>query len=150
MGLGCRAAGEWLRTGKYRVEPDLYRETRSPVDRIIQKALEAGACEVVIDPTEAKVLKPGPACPAFRPKLILPDGQQKEYDMLLLARQMAGIEQDLKRHTLLDAEQAGDELTGALEMPSPSGTTCQRCRVAFRPTHQGTVIRLTTAVVTGN
>lgn len=144
MDLACRMAGAWLRTGKYSVEQDLYRETHSPIARLLLKAAELRACEVILDSSEAKIMKPGPARPAFRPTFILRDGSKKDYDMLLLDRQMLEIEQDLKRRTILDPEQTGDELTGNLLMPPSPSARQPSWRVAYRPTSQGMVIRLTT------
>ena len=139
----ARMAGQWLRTGMYRADRDFYRGARSPVGRILGKAVETRAREAILDPTEARVHTPGPGSPAFRPMFVLSDGARQGYDTLMLEKQMPGMEEDLKRHTVLDTEQVGDELKGTVRMPHTLGEGDFVCRVAYRPVRGGTVIQLT-------
>jgi hypothetical protein len=129
-----RMAGEWLRTGTCQADPELYRGARSPVEDILLEASAKGAKEVVL------AVPAGAA--AFRPLFVLADGTQEEYSAAMSTRQMPELEDDLKRHTILDVEQTGDELSGTLRLPRVHHGNNPPCRVRYCPGHDGLVVRI--------
>jgi RNA polymerase sigma-70 factor (ECF subfamily) len=129
-----RMAGEWLQTGTYRAEPDLYCDWRSPIGDVLQEAAAKGAASITLR------LEHGDS--PCHPEFMLADGTIAR-GVPLLAKQRPGIEDDLKQHTFLDAEQTGDELKGTLRVPGAHGDGGSPCRVSYRPTHTGLEIQIT-------
>jgi RNA polymerase sigma factor (sigma-70 family) len=119
-----RLAGEWLQTGTYRADPGLYCGWRSPIGDVLQEAVAKGAAAVT--------LRLGRGDSPCHPEFMLADGTVA-HGVPLLAKQLPGIEDDLKQHTLLDAEQTGDELNGTLRVPGAHGDGVPPCRIRFRP-----------------
>lgn len=122
-----RMAGEWLQTGTCRADPNLYRGPRSPIADLFHQAEVCNAQELLFTPTSVLFL--------------LPDGSQQPSVPPLQAKHLPNLVDDLKRHTLLDEQQTGDELTGHLHFPASAGED-RHYRIAYCPRQNGTVIRL--------
>ncbi len=123
-----RMAGEWLQTGTCRANPNLYRGPRSPIADLLHQAEVHKAKELIFTPTSVLFL--------------LPDGTQQPADPPLQAKHLPSLVDDLKRHTLLDEHQTGDELTGRLHLPGLAGED-RHYPIAYCPLHSGTVIHIT-------
>jgi RNA polymerase sigma factor (sigma-70 family) len=130
-----RLAGEWLRTGKCSVPPHLYQGFTSPIHGILHEAAERRAVEVTVAP-------PPPDATEFRAVFRFADGSEAESETSLLAKHMPGIEIDLKRHTVLDAKQAEDELVGTVRVPWSGMAKQFVWRVAYCPRRESMGIRL--------
>lgn len=128
-----RMAGEWLRSGTCRADRNLYRGTRSVIGDLLCQARARNAQALLITPTTTG---------SSHALILLPDGSQEPSDPTISAKHLPGLEDDLKRHTVLDETQAGDELCGTLQLPRISGDGDSVFRVAYRPVRGGVVVRI--------
>lgn len=147
--FGCleamaRCAAEYLREGAYRVAPDIFSRSVNPVQRLLRKARELGARELVIDPADAKV-EPQVSrnSPVFRPYWVLPSGAVRD-QLAYYPNAAASFDAGLKHLTRLDEKQTGEQMTGRLRVPLEPDAEPEEFPVVFEMHREGTVTRIKT------
>jgi len=143
----ARLAGEWLRHGRFTVDPFVYpRAFDGLLCRTLQRGIEQDAASVVINSTHQTLLPRANNAPIIWPEFEMPAGELQASDIWPIQPRLWGtIRTGLKAKTILDPEQSGDVLTGRLRIRPDPAQEERLFPIAFRYFPCGEEVRIVLA-----